>query len=133
MSDPNITLFRNYLQEHAQNYFPELGPSLRVQDSGRQARPESTLYRFLVSDNSFRTSLVVKVTTGPKKKSWTHHDRPALAPKTDPSRASQFEYEALRTMHRYFTELQDSRFSAVRVYDHLPAVQCRGHGEVKTA
>ena len=24
-------------------------------------------------------------------------------------------------MHRYFTELQDSRFSAVRVYDHLPA------------
>lgn len=116
------------LQRNATRYFPELGQSegVKVKKKWENKRSNSEVYEFRLSSSGIDKAVIVKVPFSQRVLNASialeqdpESDRPRTAPRSDPLIKGQHEYEALRLIREYFTELDDRRFGSIRPLELL--------------
>ena len=116
-----------HLRESSFQYFglPH-SETVRVSLLNRNLRPISDLYTFQVEAPCLNRQLLVKSYLQPARESHDLAapqvaDRPSLFPRPDIQEKARLEHQTLSAVYKRFTRLQDARFTAIRVYGHLPS------------
>jgi aminoglycoside phosphotransferase (APT) family kinase protein len=128
MREISATALALHLHEHAPRYFADFAQAeVHIKLVSEERRRQSTLYRFELSTEGARRSVLVKV---PLSASITRDEhasgdsplrkRPRLTSGQAHERNFRLEYEALSAIHNYFSSLNDPRFGTIRVLDCLP-------------
>jgi len=112
MNDDRARALQQHLLARAQAYFPEIGATpAQVQLLQTSRFRASTIYRFSLSAESLRRSLLAKAPAP--------NLREHMAEQTDSATKFRQEYQALAHIHAYFHGLADARFAAIRPLDFV--------------
>lgn len=126
-----VTFFEQHLRERASLYFKNLNSgNFRLSLTSSTLRPASRLYRYRLESNQWKYHVLVKVpllrqgVLGELESMDNNraHERPRLVPVTQPHIKSELEYSALAEIYEYFSNMNDPRFAAVRVFAFIPGL-----------
>ena len=116
-----------HLRESSFRYFglPQ-SEAVRVSLLNRNLRPISDLYTFQVEAPCLNRQLLVKSYLQPAREShglavYQVADRPSLFPRPDVHEKAGLEHQTLSAVYKRFARLKDARFTAIRMYGHLPS------------